>query len=114
MLTAATEPPVEIAIRLPRAAVEAAVLGNRLRRTGRLDLAALTALLLLRAAWCHSLNTAPDPSPVRPEMAAAGIRMIAGCAQTLLDQAEHLATDPRAMLAAVSPCAFAHASYPVA
>jgi hypothetical protein len=56
--------------RLRRAAIEAGVLGNKLRRNGRLDLAALTTLLL-RAAWCHTLYITLDPAPARPEMAAA-------------------------------------------
>lgn len=45
------EPPEEHAARQRRAATEATVLGNRLRRTGRLGLAAYNALLLLRSAW---------------------------------------------------------------
>jgi hypothetical protein len=113
-LTAATEPPAEITARLRRAAIEAAVLDNRLRRSGRLDLAALTALLLLRAAWCHALYIAPEPAPTRPEMADAAIRMFAGYAEGLLDQAEPIAKDARVMLNAVSPFTFAHASYPAA
>jgi hypothetical protein len=90
------------------------VLGNRLRQSGRLDLAALTALLLLRAAWCHALYIAPDPAPARPDMAAAAIRMFVGYAEALLDQAAPVAEDARAMLNAVSPFTFAHASYPAA
>src|SRR5262249_45958753 len=48
------------------------------------------------------------------EMAAAAIRMFAGYAQDLLDQAEPVAKDARAMLNAISPFTFAHASYPAA
>ena len=113
-LTAATEPPAEITARLRRAAIEAAVLGNRLRRHDRLDLAAFTALLLLRAGWCHSLYITPDPVPSRPSLAAAAIRMFVGYAEALLDQVEPVAKDARAMLNAASPFTFAHASYPVA
>jgi hypothetical protein len=89
------------------------VLGNRLRGKRRLDLAALTTLLL-RAAWCHALYITADPAPSRPEMAAAAIRMVVGYAEALLDQAKPVAKDPRAMLTAVSPFTFAYASYPAA
>ena len=89
------------------------MLGNRLRGKRRLDLAALTTLLL-RAAWCHALYITADPAPSRPEMAAAAIRMVVGYAEALLDQAKPVAKDPRAMLTAVSPFTFAYASYPAA
>ena len=57
-LAAAAGPPGEAAARQRRTAIEAAVLGNRLRRSGRLDLAAYTALLL-RATWCHTISSSP-------------------------------------------------------
>ena len=79
-LPAATDPAVEVAARQRRAAVEAAVLGNRLRRHGRADLAALTALLLLRAAWCHVLSE-PVGSGRRDRRRQAAIRMFAGYAR---------------------------------
>ena len=113
-LQAATDPPAEVTARQRRAAVEAAVLANRLRRHGRLDLAALTALLLLRAAWCHTLSGSPATAPARSEAARAAIRMFAGYAGELLEQVEPVAEDPRALLNAVSPASFPHAAYPAA
>ena len=113
-LHAATEPAAEVTARQRRAAVEAAVLGNRLRRHSRLDLAAMTALLLLRAAWCHTLSESPDAAPVRTDAAQAAIRMFAGYAGELLEQVEPVAEDPRAFLSAVSPSSFPHAAYPAA
>ena len=113
-LAAATDPPGEPAARQRRAAIEAAVLGNRLRRSGRLDLAAYTALLLLRTTWCHTLSSGTDAVAARSPAAAAAIRMFAGYAAELLDQAAPVAKDPRALLNAVTPTAFAHVSYPVA
>ena len=113
-LAAATDPPGEPAARQRRAAIEAAVLGNRLRLSGRLDQATYTALLLLRATWCHTLNSGTDAAEPRSPAAAAAIRMFAGYAAELLDQAEPVAKDPRALLDAVTPTAFAHVSYPVA
>ena len=113
-LQAATDPAAEVTARQRRAAVEAAVLGNRLRLHGRLDLAAMTALLLLRAAWCHTLSDSPDAVPARTDAAQAATRMFAGYASELLEQVEPVAGDPRALLAAVSPTSFPHAAYPVA
>jgi hypothetical protein len=95
-------------------AAEVTVLGNRLRLRGRIDLAAMTALLLLRAAWCHVLSESGEQRPPRPETARAAIRMFAGYALELLDQVEPVAKDPRAFLDAVSATAFPHAAYPAA
>jgi hypothetical protein len=111
-LTAATDPASEIASRQRRAAVEAAVLGNRLRRHGRVDLAAMTALLLLRAAWCHALASTPGTAVGRTQATQAAIRMFAGYACELLEQVEPVAKDPLAMLSALTPVSFPHASYP--
>jgi hypothetical protein len=113
-LEEATDPAAEVTARQRRAAVEAAVLGNRLRRCGRTDLAAMTALLLLRAAWCHVLSESGQQWPPRPETARAAIRMFAGYALELLDQVEPVAKDPRALLDAVSATPFPHAAYPAA
>ena len=113
-LEEATDPAAEVTARQRRAAVEAAVLGNRLRRRGRTDLAAMTALLLLRAAWCHVLSESGDQRPPQPETSRAAIRMFAGYALELLDQVEPVAKDPRALLDAVSATAFPHAAYPAA
>ena len=113
-LQEATDPAAEVTARQRRAAVEAAVLGNRLRRHGRTDLAALTALLLLRAAWCHAISSSGVARPARTEAAQAAIRMFAGYAGELLDQAEPVAKDPRAFLNALTPFSFPHATYPAA
>ena len=113
-LEGATDPAAEVAARRRRAAVEAAVLGNRLRRHGRTDLAAMTALLLLRSAWCHALSRPSELQPSRPTGAGAAIRMFAGYALELLEQAEPVAKDPRAFLEALSPFPFPHAAYPAA
>lgn len=113
-LEQATAPATEVTARQRRAAVEAAVLGNRLRRHGRTDLAAMTALLLLRSAWCHALNVPGEIQPCQPEGARAATRMFAGYALELLDQVESVANDPRSFLEALSPFPFPHAAYPVA
>jgi hypothetical protein len=113
-LQEATEPSAEVTARQRRAAVEAAVLGNRLRRRGRTDLAAMTALFLLRAAWCHALAEPGEPRPARSETAQAAIRMFAGYGLELLNQVEAVANDSRALLYAVSATAFPHAAYPAA
>ena len=113
-LAEATDPAAEVTARLRRAAVEAAVLGNRLRCRGRTDLAAMTALLLLRAAWCHALSVPGETRLPRPGTVLAAIRMFAGYALELLDQAEPIAKDPRALLDAVSATSFPHAAYPAA
>lgn len=113
-LEEATDPAAEVSARQRRAAVEAAVIGNRLRRQGRTDLAAMSALLLLRAAWCHAFSESEEPQPARPEMARVAIRMFVGYALELLDQVEPIANDPRAVLDAVSVTAFPHAAYPAA
>ncbi|KAA2262853.1 hypothetical protein F0L68_11540 [Solihabitans fulvus] len=114
-LTAATTPRQEVTARQRRAAVEAAVLVNGLRRYGRLDLASMTALMLLRASWCHALNAAASTDPIpRPEQAAAAIRLFVGCASELLDQVEPVAADPRALLARTVGSPLGHVLYPVA
>lgn len=112
-LEAATAQATELAVRRRRAAVEAAVLANRLRRHARLDLAAMTALMLLRAAWSHALFDDWVPGTERPEPAAAAIRMFCGYATELLEQVEPFATDPGALLNATARRAIAHVTYPV-
>ena len=100
-LHAATDPAAEVAARQRRAAVEAAVLGNRLRRHGRTDLAAMTALLLLRAAWCHALSGPPGSPPGRPEppgppsACSPGTRANAGADRTSGEGPARLPARPR-------------------
>lgn len=81
-------------IRHGRASVQAAVLGNRLRAQGRLDLAAYLALHFFRAAWAGS-----DPARGRPPLAAAAIRLFAGYVEELLAQAYPtiISSDPMAL-----------------
>jgi hypothetical protein len=112
-LEAATAQTAELYVRRRRAAVEAAVLANRLRRHDRLDLAAMTALMLLRAAWSHALFDGPVPGTERPELASAAIRMFSGYAAELLEQVEPTTTDPVALLNATARRAIAHVAYPV-
>jgi len=90
---------------LLRAAVEASVIGTRLRGAGRCDLAALVALALLRA-----VHAAPVPA-AEPRRAALG--MFAGYAGLLLDAVEPLAADPRALLGATVGVPLAHVPYMV-
>jgi hypothetical protein len=111
-LTAATTQSQDLRAQRSRAAVEAAVLANRLRRKHRLDLAAMTALMLLRAAWCHALSDGAIPD-TRPESANAAMRLFIGYATELLDQVEPVAADPRALLSATARIAVEHLAYPV-
>lgn len=76
-----------------RCAIEAALLSNALRRTGRTDLAALTSLHLLRAALVSEASSdAQDEVVVR--VADAARRWFAASAEDLLAQAEPLLSDP--------------------
>jgi hypothetical protein len=72
-----------------RRALEAAVLGNRLRVTNRLDLAAMLALHLFRAAW-----TTAGLSEPRSHAAYSALRLFGGYASELLDEVSPLASDP--------------------
>lgn len=111
-LTAATTTATERQIQLRRASVEAAVLTNRLRRNARLDLAAMVALMLMRAAWSHHLADNLDVS-ARPPLAVAGLRLFAACALELLEQVAPVAGNPRALLDNVAQQPFQFATYPV-
>jgi hypothetical protein len=112
-LAAATDPPGEPAARQRRAAIEAAVLGNRLRRSGRLDLAAYTALLLLRTTWCHTLSSGTDAAPTRsPAVLGHSSGAIANALDTLvkLGEAELATEKPRRFRRAATPAAAALAA----
>lgn len=74
----------------------------------------MTAVLLLRAAWCHALGVPGDPRPARPESARATVRMFAGYGLELLEQVEPVAADSHAFLDALSPFPFPHTAYPAA
>lgn len=78
--------------RLPTAAIEAAVICHRLRQTQRLDLAAWTALFLLRAAW---VDGAPTTEKEADTLRRSAIRLFSGYAKELLDQAEPLLNDSK-------------------
>ena len=77
------------------------------------DLASYTALMLLRAAWCHALIGGQEDLTKRTETAAAAIRLFAGYATELLDQVEPVAREPIALLNATARRALAHVAYPV-
>lgn len=85
------------------AAVEAAVVASRLRESNRCDLAAFTALSLLRA-----VHAGPWPAP---EWRRAALAMFAGYAETLLDAVEPVAADERALIGAAVGVPFAHVPY---
>jgi hypothetical protein len=114
-LTAATTTVTQRQVQLRRASIEAAVLVNRLRLHQRLDLAAMTALMLLRAAWCHHRANSTEPLDVdaRPVMAGAAVRLFAACAAELLDLVEPAAQDPHELLRRTSGSALRFATYPV-
>lgn len=78
--------------RLASASIEASLICSQFRIAHRLDLAALAALHLYRAAWQASTVGAPSaPSPV----AQAALRLFVSYSVELLDQAEPLLGDPK-------------------
>lgn len=111
-ISAATTDPRDISVAQRRASVEAAVLANRLRKSGRLDLAAHVGLCLLRAGWSYCLASQPVPS-ARPPQAEAAIRLFVGYATDLFREIAPLANDPQGFLTASarSPLAL-HSVYP--
>jgi hypothetical protein len=76
--------------RLARASIEAAVISQELRRAHRLDLAALVALHLYRAAWAPA-----TADVVRTATSDAALRLFISTAAELLDQVEPLLDDPK-------------------
>lgn len=113
-LTATTTTTTQRRVQLRRASIEAAVLVNRMRRNRRLDLAAITALMLLRAAWCHhgADGTELPNSQMRPAMAETAARLFAACATELLDQVEPAAADPRELIRRTAGSPLRYATYP--
>lgn len=99
------------AIAPARVAIEAAVIANRLRATRRLDLAAATALFLLRAAW--SVTSLPHGGTDLPPLVESAVRLFRSYAEELLGQAERLIDDPKGLLAELFD-AMAIVSYPAA
>lgn len=78
--------------RLARASIEAAMLSHELRKAHRLDLAALLALHLHRAAW---EPTATEADALRPATSDAALRLFILTATELLEQVEPLLNDPK-------------------
>ena len=85
--------PIGTTSTLRRIALEAAVLANRLRRNERLDLAALTALCLLRSAWASSAAQA-EPEAEVVEAADVARAMFCGYARELWIRCDASALDP--------------------
>jgi len=84
---------------LARASIEAAMLSHELRKAHRLDLGALLALHLYRAAWDHR---SPRPMPFAPQrLTDAALRLFVSTATELLDQVERLLEDPKTLAHAV-------------
>lgn len=95
--------------RLNSAAIEASIVCNMLRKTRRLDLAALTALHLYRAAWQSISDGAP---PVSAGMRVSALNLFIAYAAELLAQTEPFLDDPNALARSVfEPLAVA--TYPV-
>lgn len=83
---------------LARASIETAVLSHELRKARRLDLAALLALHLYRAAW---QPPATETNAVRTATSDAALRLFASTATELLDQVEPLLDDPEKLASAI-------------
>lgn len=77
--------------RLAHASIETSLIGNQLHRMRRLDLAALAALHLYRAAWHPSAEPASSGAS---STANAALRLFVSYADELLEQAEPLLDDP--------------------
>ncbi|MGB3764825.1 MAG: hypothetical protein WA966_16560, partial [Ornithinimicrobium sp.] len=77
---------------LARASIEAAILSQELRKAHRLDLAALLALHLFRAAW---EPPATETDGVRSGTSEAALRLFILTANELLLQVEPLLDDPK-------------------
>ncbi|RKS04954.1 hypothetical protein DFP74_0534 [Nocardiopsis sp. Huas11] len=84
--------------RLARASIETAMICHELRKSQRLDLAALLALHLYRAAW-EPPDTEVDA--LRSTTSDAALRLFTSTATELLDQVEPLLDDPKKLARAV-------------
>jgi hypothetical protein len=96
---------------LYRAALEAAVLGNSLRRHERLDLACFAALCLVRASWTYTHGIEP-PDALATVVADTGRALFVHYASDLFGRCADNAVDPLALIQAHEPLA-AHVTYPV-
>ncbi|MBM9467992.1 hypothetical protein [Nakamurella leprariae] len=112
-LEAATAPTEERRLGESRALVEAAVLANRLRTSGRLDLAAYIALDLLRASWVYAINDGQSPSTPSAH-ARAALRMFTSLSSELLSSIEPALTNPANLLSAIHMSPLSPSSYAVA
>ncbi|WP_131806098.1 hypothetical protein [Mycobacterium alsense] len=91
--------------RLARASIEASIVCNALRRTQRLDLAALMSLHLHRAAW-QPLGA--QQQTTRSSESESAIRLFISYCSEVLDQVEPLLGDPVELLRQLwSPVAIA-------
>ena len=96
--------------RLSLASVEASIVCNLLRNNQRLDLSALTALHLYRAAWRPSSD---GNSTLGTDVRSAALNLFVANATELLAQIEPLLDDPNALVKSLfEPLAIA--TYPVA
>jgi hypothetical protein len=77
----------------PRSTLEAALLATKLARNGRRDLAAMTALCLLRAIWASLHGTEPAPAAA-VEVADSARRLFLTYAEEIWADAEGLEADP--------------------
>lgn len=93
-------------IPLQRVAVEAAVVAHRLRTNRRSDLAAATALALLRAALCQ------PSAPQCRELAAVARRLHTTYAGGLLHRYRPAVDNPPDLVKLIDP-GFVHVTYPV-
>jgi hypothetical protein len=96
---------------LYRATLEDAILGNRLRRHDRLDLACFAALCLVRASWASAHGLEP-PDALGILVADTGRALFFHYASELFSRCDDNTFDPRALIQLHEPLA-AYATYPV-
>ncbi|WP_156425574.1 MULTISPECIES: hypothetical protein [unclassified Mycobacterium] len=95
--------------RLAQASIQASIICNSLRETQRLDLAALMALHLHRASWRQLTGENAARSPE----SEAAVRLFVSYASEVLDQVQHLLSDPLELTRSLLSIA-AMVSYPAA
>lgn len=91
-------------------ALEGAVVANRLRRQGRLDLACYATLCLIRASWTISHGSEP-PESLALLVANTGRSLFRHYARDLLDLCDEDTLDPLKLIHAHEPHS-AHVTYP--
>ena len=97
---------------LRRAALEAGILSNRLRRTERHDLASYVALCLVRGAWA-SAGASEPPDPEAVLIADLGRRLFGAYAGEVWARCDATTLDPRGFLTQQRQ-SHIYLSYPVA